>query len=173
MTYLTEEIRGLIGTSAPPVKAYHPIQESEVRRFFHATMDSAPRYHDEEWAATSRYGSLVAPPAFPMHAFRRHPDEADPLDSMGNPEFDGLRRELRPGLPAVEVPLTRLLNGGYDYEFYRYARPGEDVTCVSTYRDIYEREGKTGTMVFIVIEDLYATADGEPLVKAMNTTILR
>lgn len=172
-TYVTDEIRRLIGVSAAPVKAHHPIEGSEVRRFFHATMDQARRYHDDDWAASSRYGSIVAPPAFPMHAFRREPAAADPLDSMGNPEFDGLSRELRPGLPAVEVPLTRLLNGGYEYEFFRYAKPGDEVVCTSSYRDIYEKDGKNGVMVFIIIEDFYATAEGDPLLRAINTTILR
>lgn len=173
MTYLTDEIRALIGISAHPIKACHPVQESEMRRFYQATMDPSPRYYDQAWAANSRYGALVAPPAFPVTAFRRSPIEVDPLDAMGSADFDGLRRELRPGLPAIEVTLTRLLNGGYEYEFFRFARPGEEIVCVSTYRDIYERDGASGTMVFVVVEDLYSTTDGEPLVKALNTTILR
>jgi hypothetical protein len=171
--HVTDEIRKLIGRSTKPIPAYHPIEGSEVRRFHHATMDPAPRYMDAEWAARSRYGGLVAPPAFPSVAHRRLPDGADPLDSMGQPDFDGLQRELRPGLPAVEVSLPRLLNGGYEYEFFRYAKQGERVVCISTYRDIHERESKNGPMVFILIEDMYTTEAGERLVRVINTTILR
>lgn len=173
MPHVTEEIRELIGKSNNPITAHHPIEASEVRRFHHATMDPAPRYMDPDFAARSRYGRLVAPPAFPVVAHRRLPQESDPLDSMGEVDFDGLARELRPGLPAVQVSLSRLLNGGYEYEFYRYAAHGERVICTSTYRDIYERESKNGWMVFILIEDMFTTDTGDRLLKVVNTTILR
>jgi hypothetical protein len=171
--HITDEIRRLIGVSTKPQVAHHPVEASEIRRFHHATMDPALRYVDEEWAAASRYGGLVAPPAYPTVSIRRMPGAADPLDDMGRPDFDGLQRELRPGLPPVEVSLPRLLNGGYEYEFFRYARPGERILCTSTYQDIYQRESKNGPMVFILIEDLYTTQSGERLLRMVNTTILR
>ena len=43
----------------------------------------------------------------------------------------------------------------------------------SRFKDIYPRDGKTRTMVFVVIEDLYSNERGEPLVKMTNTLILR
>jgi hypothetical protein len=92
---------------------------------------------------------------------------------MGDPDFDGRNRRMRPGLPPVEVPLVRLLNGGYDYEFFRYARHGERIFVKSRFKDIYQRDGKSGTMVFVVIEDLYSNERGEPLLKTTNTLILR
>ena len=45
--------------------------------------------------------------------------------------------------------------------------------CRSRYKDIYQRDGRAGPMVFVVIEDDYATADGEPLLRVTNTMILR
>ena len=125
--YITDEVRAIIGARSEWVDACHPVQESEIRRFFQATMDPNPRYWDVQWAAASRYGKPVAPPAFPVHAFRRSPDEIrDPLDSMGDPDFDGVSRALRPGLPKVPVPLSGILNGGYEYEFYSYAGVGRE-----------------------------------------------
>lgn len=125
--YITDEVRSLIGMESAPVEATHPVEASETRRFHQATMDEAPRHWDANWARQSRYGTLVAPPAFPVHAFRRAAGTPDPLGAMGEQDFDGLNRQLRPSLPPVKVPLVRLLNGGYDYEFYRYARPGERI----------------------------------------------
>jgi hypothetical protein len=113
------------------------------------------------------------PPVFPVHAFRRPSDAPDPLDAMGDPDFDGRNRRMRPGLPPVAVPLVRLLNGDCDYEFFRYARHGERIFCKSRFKDIYQRDGKTATMVFVVIEDLYTNERGEPLIKTTNTVILR
>jgi len=171
--YITDDVKAVIGAESEPVEAYHAVESGEVRRFHHATMDQAPRYWDGGWAGKSRYGGVVAPPAFPVHAFRRPPDAPDPLDAMGDPDFDGRNRRLRPGLPPLEVPLVRLLNGGYDYEFFRYARVGERIFCRSRFKDVYQRDGKSGTMVFVVIEDLYTNERGLPLIKTTNTLILR
>ena len=33
------------------------------------------------------------------------------------------------GLPKVPIPLAGILNGGYEYEFYSYARLGEIIRC--------------------------------------------
>jgi len=85
------------------------------------------------------------------------------------------------------VPLPRLLNGGYEYEFYRYARVGERIYRSSTYLDIYQRDGRSGPMVFVIVADMFTT-DGPkhdsvghesvgdnnvPLITTTTTTILR
>ncbi len=171
--YITDEVKALIGMASPPVEATHPVEAGEVRRFHQATMDEAPRYWDADWAKQSRYGARVAPPAFPVHAFRRAAGTADPLGAMGERDFDGLNRQLRPGLPPVKVPLVRLLNGGYDYEFYRYAHLGERIFCKSRYKDIYQRDGKSGPMVFILMEDTYTNESGDLLLRTTNSIILR
>ncbi len=55
------------------------------------------------------------------------PASTDPAgDDMNKPDYDGLSSSFS-GLPAVEVELPRDLNGGYEYEVYRYARVGEKV----------------------------------------------
>ncbi|MCL4186864.1 MAG: MaoC family dehydratase N-terminal domain-containing protein [Rhodobacteraceae bacterium] len=170
MNYITDEIRALIGAETGWVDAFDAVEASEVRRFHHATMDPAPRYWDA--AAAGRHGGPVAPPAFPVHAFRRAPDGPDPLASIHDPDADGLSRAFR-GLPPVEVPLPRLLNGGYRYEFFRYARTGERIQRKSRYLDIRQKDARSGPMVLIDIEDRFRTVAGEPLLNVVTTTILR
>lgn len=172
VNYITDEVKAVIGAHNGPVLAYHPVEASEVRRFFQAVMDPSPRYWDEAWAANSRYGGIVAPPAYAPHHFRRPPDEPDPLDQMTDPDFDGLVRNYR-GLPPVNVPLKRLLNGGYEYEFFRYARIGERIYRSSTYLDIYQRDGKSGSMVFVIAADMFTTDNDVPLITVTTTTIMR
>lgn len=169
--YITPAVRALIGAEAPPLIAHHPVEASEIRRFHQALMDDAPRHWDA--AAATRYGGVVAPIGFPVHAVRRAEDAPDPLDAMDQPNFDGVDRRLRPGLPAVQVPLKRLMNGGYEYELFRHARPGERVVVRSRYADIYQRNGRTGPIVFVVVEDVFTTDRGEMLLRSTNTTILR
>lgn len=173
VNYITDEIRSLIGRESDREEATHPVEASEVRRFHHATMDPARRYWDEEWASRSRNGSVVAPPAFPVHAFRRAADATDPLAADAEPDFGGMSKQLRPGLPIVDVPLDRMLNGGYEYELFRYARIGERIFRRSRYRDIYQREGKSGPLVFILVEETYTTESDEILLRTTNTIILR
>lgn len=43
----------------------------------------------------------------------------------------------------------------------------------SRYADIYQRNGRTGPIVFVVIEDTYETDRGEKLLRSTNTMILR
>lgn len=172
--YITDEVKAIIGAQSDWVEAGNAVESSEIRRFFQATMDPHPRYWNAKWAAESRYGKPVAPPAFPVHAFRRPADEmADPLDRMDDPDFDGLSRAMRPGLPKVPVPLGGILNGGYEYEFYSYAKVGERIVSRSRYKDIYQREGKAGPMVMVLVEDEFATSDGRPLLTCTNTNIMR
>ena len=143
-------------------------------RFFQAVMDYDPRFWDADYAAGTRYGAPVAPPAFAVHAFRRPPDEThDTLAAAGDPDFDGLSRSMRPGLPKVPLSLSGILNGGYEYEFYSYPKVGESIICRSAYLDIYQKQGKAGPMVMVLIEDEYATADQRPLLKSVNTMIMR
>jgi N-terminal half of MaoC dehydratase len=171
--YLTPAVRALIGHEAPPIEATHPVEASEVRRFHHATMDPAPRYWDPASAGARRCHGVVAPPGFPVHALRRASAASDPLDREDLGGLGGYGRALRPGLPPLDLPLERLLNGGYEYELFRYARLGERIVCRSRYRDIYQRDGASGPLVFVVLEDRYATTAGEPLLTVTNTMILR
>jgi hydroxyacyl-ACP dehydratase HTD2-like protein with hotdog domain len=170
--YITAEVKAIIGAQTERVEATHEVEASEVRRFHHATMDPARRYWDVEWAAASRYGAVVAPPAYPVHAHRRPADSADPLDDMNKPGYDGLSRSFS-GLPVVQVNLPRDMNGGYEYELYRYARVGEKVFRQSRYKDIVQREGRSGPMVLVIIEEDYTTEAGELLLKVTNTQLMR
>ncbi|MBR0667213.1 MaoC family dehydratase [Roseomonas hellenica] len=173
MELISDAARALIGTRSDWAEACHPVEASEARRFFQAIMDDSPRYRSE--AAGSRYGGPVAPPGFPVHAFRRPASDAtDPLEGRGDPEFDGSSRLLRHHLPRLPIALEGVLNGGYEYEFFSYARVGERIFSRSTYRDLRQREGRSGPMVLVIIEDEYAAGtELRPLLRSIATTIIR
>ena len=172
--YLTPEVKGLIGTESPERAAQEPVTVSELRRFVQAIMDPDPIYWDEEYARRTRYGGVVCPPLFPVHYFRTPVNAPDPLEAgFGrDPNFDGIGVERR-GLPEIPIPLKRILNAGNETEFYQLAKPGERLTAQHRIADIFEREGRSGRMVFVVIETTIWNDKRELLLVSRQSTIRR
>jgi acyl dehydratase len=172
--YITDEVKKLIGCETEWVEACELVEQGAIRRFHQAVMDDDPIFWSQADAARTRYGGIVAPPLFPLHAFRRPSGTPDPLSRVaGDPDFDGVTRDFGLGLPPVPVPLPRLLNGGNQVEVYQLARLGDRIRAKSKYVDIYQKDGKSGLLVFILVETVYANQKGEPLLKALQTHILR
>jgi acyl dehydratase len=171
--YITDDVKKLIGYETDWVEAYDPVEQGAIRRFYQAVMDDDPAYWNTEYATTTKYTAVVAPPLFPLHAFRRPPDTPDPLDRMGDPNFDGVTRDFGLGLPPVPIAFPRLLNGGNEVEVYRLAHIGDRIRAKSKYVDIYQKEGRSGTLVFILVETVYADHKGELLLKSVQSHVLR
>ncbi len=89
-----------------------------------------------------------------------------------NPLFDGIVPVA--SLPGIK-PLSHLasLNGGSEFEFFRYARHGERVSLKLSYADITEKESSKGPMVLVVRQYEFRTDGGELLMRARMTTIRR
>jgi acyl dehydratase len=173
-TYITPEIKALIGMEGEPQICWEPVERSEVRRFAQAVMDDDPIFWDDAYVSNTRYREVVAPPLFPLFAHRRLPGSPDPLDAVQtNPDFDGFEGLMNTGLPPLDLPtLPRLLNGGNEVEFYQLAKVGDRITARSKYLDIYEKTGRSGTMVFIVIETRY-TNQHDLLLMISRVTLIR
>jgi hypothetical protein len=172
--YISDEVKKLIGYETDWVEAYDPVEQGAIRRFYQAVMDDDPVYWKQEHAMTTKYTGVVAPPLFPLHAFRRLPGTPDPLARVaGDPDFDGVVRDFGLGLPPVPIPLPRILNGGVQVEVYQLARLGDRIRARSKYVDIHQKEGRSGTLVFVLIETVYVNQKGETLLKAVQTNVIR
>jgi acyl dehydratase len=173
-THITPEIKALIGLEGEPQIACEPVERSEVRRFAQAVMDDDPIFWDDAYARNTRYEAVVAPPLFPLFAHRRRPASPDPLDAAAiDPDFDGFVGLLTSGLPPVPLPtLPRLLNGGNEVELYQLPTLGDRITARAKYLDIYEKTGRSGTMVFIVVETRY-TNQHDALLLISRLTLIR
>jgi hypothetical protein len=175
IAFVTDEIRALIGVPGPRFAAPGPLGLDELRRFVQAVMEPDPVHWDADAARASRYGTLVAPPLYVLHAARRASGTPDPLDRLaGEPDWDGLDVGAGfGGLPALEIPLTRVLNGGTEAELFQLPQVGELIEAQSSYVDIVDREGRSGPMVLATIETLYRNQDGAPLARVRHTVIMR
>jgi 3-methylfumaryl-CoA hydratase len=61
------------------------------------------------------------------------------------------------------VPLPRRMWAGSRFDFARPLRVGAPITKISTIRDVRLKEGRTGKLVFVVVEHVYTDAEGTAL----------
>jgi acyl dehydratase len=118
----------------------NPVQVTPelIADFCAAIGETNPLYTDPEVARTGPHGGIVAPPSFAAifgdgeNIFQHFP------------EFD-----------------TRRLLAGIDVEFLAPIRAGDSITTISQIKEIYEKTGRSGPMVFIVISSTLRKQDGE------------
>lgn len=159
---ITEEIRAWIGRETGPWTI--EVTPRDVKRFAVATDDLNPLYLDEEYARKSRYGGLIAPPLFYMAPL------TEPVpESQLRP--DGLPYEGK--FPIPPTPLPRLMDGGTEIEFFTPIRVGDTLTGRSKIVDIYQKDGRTGPLIFVVRETTYTNQRGEIVLVEKGTAILR
>lgn len=174
MGFVTAEHRALLGKPGIRQTAANPVSRESLRRLAQAAMELDPVHWDDEIAAKTRYGQVVAAPLFPLHAFTRAPGTPDPLDKLAtDPDWDGSDGGGVRGLPPLDLPLRRILNGGTRARFCRLARIGDVISTQSRYVQIEDREGRSGPMVVVSIETDYRNQDDELLMRVRSTFIWR
>lgn len=174
MPIVTDHARSLIGTRGPVLTAPHALDASTLRRFVQAVMEPNPMHHDQEAAQFAGFSAPVAPPLWPAHALVRGADTDDPLNQLQqDPDWDGAAGSIFGGLPPLDLPAKRILNGGTEAEFFRFAELGDVISAQSEYVDITEREGRTGPMAIVSVRTTYTRQDGEPLARVTMSLIHR
>jgi acyl dehydratase len=139
-TAITDEMRKHIGARLFPDFPSEEVTSWGIRRYLEATTDENPLWQDEEYARSSRWGGMTAPPGLleafnpSNHAFRRFPD----LSHMGLP---------------FEPPFPRMFSAFNEWRFFLPLRPGDVITSICKLGDIYERDGNSGKMVFTRIDN--------------------
>jgi hypothetical protein len=168
-----ERYRGMQGKA---LVAGMPLERDTLRRFVQAIMDTDPLYVDLEYAKRTKYGATVAPPLYPVHAFRPPIGGADPLEILQrDPDADGSGGNdgVFFGLTPIESPFKRLLNGGNEIEFFRCLAVGETCVANARYADVQLKEGKAGALLLVAIETTFSTTTGERLLVNRQTLIWR
>ena len=168
---LTDEIRALIGVNAEKVQAsLWGIEREDLRRFTQAIMDPDPRYWDEAFAKTTKFGKIITPPIYCTYLGRKTPPgEDDPITRAfrENPNSDGIggvRENIRGALPPVPTHLKRILNAGNEIELYKYPTLGDTIFSQARYADIKERVSRDGArMLIVTTETTYTNQDGDVL----------
>lgn len=165
-----------VGLKGPAKRAHAPLEPEMLRRFVQAIMDRDPLYHDVAYARSTRYAGLVAPPLYPVHAFRTPAGAPDPLESVQqDPDADGTAGNdgVLFGLEPIQSPFKRLLNGGNEIEFFRCLAVGEVCVAQARYANVVLKEGKSGQMLLVDVETEFRTEQGEMLLVNRQTLIWR
>ncbi len=146
-----------MGTSGPAV-APDPVNVPMIRHWVDALDDRNPVYLDEDVAATTRFGGIVAPPAM-LQTW-----------TMARPRIEGIAAR---GGAAVEVsaesPLGVLASVGYtatlatnsELEFVRYLRIGDRLSSLAVLESVSDQKVTTlGTGYFVTWVTDYSKDDG-------------
>ena len=139
---LTDEMREqAIGVESAPTTLV--VETGHIARFAEAIGDDNPAYTE----GSPETGGVIAPPTF--------------LRAM---------RAVRPNIP-FEIPFTRLLDGGSDWEYFDHVRPGDTISAVGRVEDIRDRTGSIGQMVITTIKITYRNQSGAVVATQTSTSI--
>ena len=72
-----------------------------------------------------------------------------------------------------KFPLERAMAGGLDITYHDKIRAGDELVATRTLTDIYEKEGRSGPLIFYEVVLEVARADGTPVVTEKTTRLLR
>lgn len=157
---LPPEVTQLIGKVGETILL--EVEKGAIRKYADAVGDRNPLYWDEEYAKRAGFGGIIVPPGFFGWPARW---------GIAGPVFGSLSQEVTEAV--AEAGYRRRLYGGTEYEFYRHIRAGDILSATPKIKDVYERQGKTGKMVFLVIETTYINQNGELVAKGRETVIRR
>jgi acyl dehydratase len=127
--YLPTEVRALIGVEQSPIPAAVEVQRSLIDHWIEAYEDTNPLYWDDDYAASSDFGGIVAPPGMlltwtiPMY----WTPETGPVDREAGQIHFKLKRLL--GVPIGVVSNTRV-------EWYAPVKLGDRLSWSETVKDV-------------------------------------
>lgn len=147
---ITDDIRAWIGRTEGPQRI--EITRRDIIKYAIATDQRRAKYLNGD----------EAPPMFLFGADR-------PLVPLAELGPDGLRPESL--LPPL--PLKRVMAGGIRQRYHRRLRPGDVVFVKRTLADVYQKQGSSGPLIFVVYELEVTDADGALVMQETQTRINR
>lgn len=150
-------MKGMIGREVRYVDEFE-IEKGMIRRFATCLGDLSPLYYDEEFARGTEYGGIIAPPTM-IFEWNHHAHSLFPPDQR-----DSIFRPL-PRQP-------RILRGINEYEIIEPLRPGDVIETRARVVDVYQKQGHSGPLVFVIAEIDYFNQKQERLAKSRDTMVM-
>ena len=141
---VTEEMRSFIGAESPPIT--YRVSHREIARFNAAIRGELPPVETD-----------------PESQGNPSPLEANPLilRSFISAPFD----------PPFPEPFHDVLDGGSSFNLVRPVVAGDEITVVRGMKDVFEKIGRFGTMLFKVSEVRYSDFNGRLVATQVSTSI--
>ena len=147
---LSEDLLANIGKQSPPRREV--VTRRDIRKYAVATDNRQRKYLDGD----------QAPPMFHVALFW----DVVELDQLSP---DGVSIDTL--LP--KFPLEKAMAGGLDIEYHKPIYPGDWLTATRTLTDIYEKQGRSGPLIFYEVVMDIVDDDGELVIREKTTRILR
>ena len=156
---ITAEVLALIGQETPPERNRFPVSDEMAYDVADAIQDPNPLYVDREHAEQSRFGGLICPPLATWK------DIGPPIGYFGA----GQESHFQVPLPFNSYGL----NGGSDWQFLRPVYTGDWITRRFRIVDIYEKQGRSGPLVFVVRQETQTNQHSQVVNQAKRVSIHR
>ena len=157
MTSLLERLKATVGQKIVR-RAPDELGRSSLRQYALAIGDFNPLYSNREFAQANGLRDVMAPPTLICDTWQYVDSD---MDERGDLLGRGPIRELE-GLRA-----------GNEYEFFQTIHPDDVITAHWTVKDVYEKTGRTGSLVFQVIETTFYNQSYELLARNTETMFYR
>ncbi len=161
-TLYEDRLQQHVGAQSDRLEAVDAVGPAMIRKWVEVMHDRNPAYSDDEWAAASRHGSIVAPAAM-MQVWTMAPlwPERDipPLPIAPIDEVLG------------EHGFTEVVATNQSVEMKALAKVGDRISYVVRVASVTETEKKTarGPAYFVTFEYLFENQDGVDLGKLSFT----
>ena len=150
MSVLTPDVLANIGRKGPP--RTEVVTRRDIRKYAIASGQRQRKYLDGD----------EAPPLYHVALF---------WDVVERDELTPDGVSIDKLLPAF--PLTRAMAGGLEITYHDRIRPGDVLTGTRTLTDIYEKEGRSGPLIFYEVVLEVVRENGAAVVTEKTTRILR
>ena len=157
MASLIERLKATVGQEIV-LRAPDELGRSSLRQYALSIGDFNPIYLDREFARANGLRDVMAPPTLICDTWQYVDSD---MDDRGDLLGRGPIRELE-GLRA-----------GNEYEFFQPIHPSDVVTAHWIVKDVYEKTGNTGSLVFQVIETTFYNQSEELLARNTETMFYR
>jgi acyl dehydratase len=162
MGVITDEARSWANSEFP--RFVFEVGRRDIVKYAHATGETNPIHLDVTAAQEAGHRDVVAPPLFP-YVIRMHASHLVP------------RARLEPdGSATADVPplaTTRAMAGETTIELGAPIVAGDVISVDKRIVDMFEKEGRSGTLVFVKMEFVFTNQAGELVAREEFTRIYR
>lgn len=154
---VTPAIQVLLGQQVV-FTAPEELGRASIRNFALAIGDSNPLYADEAYARSTPFGGIVAPPTLVCETWQYL---RQPIATEG-----GI-------LERFGLSIPQAIRGGHEYTFLQPVRPDDIITATWTFAEAYEKQGRSGSLRFLILDIAYTNQRGMALAHNRETLVYR